>query len=367
MYNNKPKLKARLLLANGMLFEGESIGAEGTSCGEIVFNTSMTGYQEILTDPSYAQQVIVMTYPEIGNYGINKDDFESGKIYASGFVVKNCCEVDNHYKSVQTISDYLKQNNIVGISKIDTRTLTKVIRENGDMNCLITTENITEEMKTQLQSFRISKGITLDVSTYRVENIQGEGVKLAVIDLGIKKSIIDCLKEYGCDITVYPADSSADAILSENFDAVLFSNGPGNPQDAVKSIETANKLLGRLPLFGICLGHQILSIVLGAKTYKLKYGHRGGNHPVVNLETNKVFLTSQNHGYAVSEEGLGEDVKVIYKNLNDDTVEGIECKRLNVESVQFHPEAAPGPYDANIVFESWINKINEDRLCRKNT
>ncbi len=358
--------KARLLLENGMIFEGESFGADGTSFGEVVFNTSMAGYQEILTDPSYAEQVIVMTYPEIGNYGINKDDFESGKVHAKGFIVKNCCENESHYKSVQTISDYLKQNNIIAINKIDTRALTKIIRETGDMNCAITTGEITKEIKDKLSSYKMSENISIDVSTYKAEKIKGTGVNIAVIDLGIKKSIIECLKSLNCNITVFPADTDAETILAEEFDAVILSNGPGNPKDAVKTIETAKDLLGLLPLYGICLGHQILSIALGASTYKLKYGHRGANHPVINLETNKVFMTSQNHGYAVLEGSLEDNIEITYQNLNDWTIEGIRCKEQMVESVQFHPEAAPGPYDANEILKEWINKLEKEaKLCQK--
>ncbi len=358
--------KARLLLENGMIFEGESFGAEGTAYGEIVFNTSMAGYQEILTDPSYAEQVIVMTYPEIGNYGINKDDFESGKVHAKGFIVKSCCENESHYKSTQTLADYLKQNNVIGINKIDTRALTKIIRETGDMNCAITTGEITPEIKENLKNYKMSENISIDVSTYRVEKIKGSGVNIALIDLGIKKSIVECLKALNCNITVFPADTDAETILSEEFDAVILSNGPGNPKDAVKTIEMAKDLLGLLPLYGICLGHQILSIALGASTYKLKYGHRGANHPVINLATNKVFMTSQNHGYAVLEGSLEDNIEITYQNLNDWTIEGIKCEEFMVESVQFHPEAAPGPYDANEIFEEWINKLEkETKLCQK--
>ncbi len=353
--------KGRLILENGMIFEGESIGSDGTSYGEIVFNTSMVGYQEILTDPSYAGQTIVMTYPEIGNYGINRDDFESGKIHAKGFIVKNLCEHESHYKSCTPLDEYLKQNNIVALKGIDTRHLTQIIRNYGAMNCAITTGDITPEIKQKMREYRISKDITLDVSTYKIEKFAGNGIKLAIIDMGIKKSILENFKSLNCDITVYPADVKADEILEGNFDAVLISNGPGNPEDAHQAIETAKTLLGKIRIFGICLGHQILSIALGAKTYKLKYGHRGGNHPVMNLETNEIFITSQNHSYAVDESTLPENTKVTYINLNDNTVEGICCDKYKIKTVQFHPELTAGPYDANKVIIKWIEEVENSK------
>ncbi len=356
--------KGKLLLENGMIFEGESIGADGTSYGEIVFNTSMVGYQEILTDPSYAGQTIVMTYPEIGNYGINKDDFESGRIHAKGFIVKNMCENESHYKSYLPLTDYLKQNNIVGLKGIDTRHLTQIIRNHGAMNCAITTGDITPEIKEKMKAYRISKDITLDVTTYKVEKYAGSGIKLAIIDMGIKKSILENFKTMNCDISVFPADTKAEDILKENFDAVLISNGPGNPEDATQAIQTAKDLLGKLPIFGICLGHQILSIALGAKTFKLKYGHRGGNHPVMNLKTNEIFVTSQNHSYAVEAESLPDYVEPTYINLNDNTIEGICCDKYKVKTVQFHPELTAGPYDANKVIIKWIDDVAEAKAIR---
>ncbi|MDR1169182.1 MAG: glutamine-hydrolyzing carbamoyl-phosphate synthase small subunit [Heliobacteriaceae bacterium] len=350
---------ARLLLDNGTEFEGESFGAGGTSFGEIVFNTSMAGYQEILTDPSYSEQVVVMTYPEIGNYGINDGDFESSKVHANGFIVKSCCERESHYRSVKTLDKYLKENGVVGIKNVDTRTITEIIRETGAMNCVLTTSEITDELKEQLKNYSMSKDVAIKASSKNIRRIPGSGVKLGIIDLGIKKSIVENFERLGCDITIFPANVSAKEILAENFDAALLSNGPGNPQDAVCAIECARELAGKLPLFGICLGHQILSIVLGAKTYKLKYGHRGGNHPVINLETNKVILTSQNHGYAVDENSFTPDMKATYKNLNDGTIEGFRCEKPYIEAVQFHPEAAPGPIDANEIFTKWINGIRQ--------
>lgn len=352
-------MKAILLLEDGTIYEGESFGAEGTHFGELVFNTSMTGYQEILTDPSYAGQIITMTYPEIGNYGINDDDFESEAPAARGFIVKSACEKDSHYKSKQTISQYLKKHDVIGISGIDTRALTRKIREKGCMNCLITTGEITDKLKQELSEYKMSPDIVLTVTRKQIEKYPNDGIKMAFIDYGAKQNIINNLHQKGCDLTVFPADVKAETILSGDFDAVFLSNGPGNPEDVTYTIETLKELIGKLPIFGICLGHQILSLVLGAKTYKLKYGHRGGNHPVINLQTNKVMMTSQNHSYAVEDSSIPHNAVVTYKNLNDDTIEGLSYPVLSIDSVQFHPEAAPGPIDANEIFDSWLNKVRK--------
>lgn len=350
-------MKANLLLEDGTKFEGESFGAEGINFGELVFNTSMTGYQEILTDPSYAGQIITMTYPEIGNYGINDDDFESESPAARGFIVKNYCERDSHYKSAQTLSNYLKKNKIVGITGIDTRALTRKIREKGCMNCVVTTKEISENLEKELSQYKSDKDIVLSVTRKDIKRLPNSGIKMAFIDYGAKGNIIENLHQKGCDLTIFPADVTSEEILSGDFEAVFLSNGPGDPEDVTYSIETIKELAGKLPIFGICLGHQILSIVLGAKTYKLKYGHRGGNHPVINLQTKKVMMTSQNHSYAVDETTLPHNAIVTYKNLNDGTIEGLSYPVLNIESVQFHPEAAPGPTDANEIFDSWIEKV----------
>lgn len=349
--------KATLLLEDGTRFEGKSFGASGTNFGELVFNTSMTGYQEILTDPSYAGQVITMTYPEIGNYGINDDDFESEAPAARGFIVKNYCEKDSHYKSAQTLSTYLKKNNIVGITGVDTRALTRKIREKGCMNCVVTTDNVSDEMEKALSQYQTNKDIVSTVTRKDVKKLSNTGIKMAFIDYGAKGNIIDNLHKKGCDLTIFPATVTAAEILTGEFDAVFLSNGPGDPEDVTYSIETIKEIAGKLPIFGICLGHQILSLVLGAKTYKLKYGHRGGNHPVINLQTKKVMMTSQNHSYAVDEATLPTNAVVTYKNLNDGTIEGLSYPALNIESVQFHPEAAPGPTDANEIFDTWINGV----------
>ena len=355
-------MKAKLLLKDGTIYEGDAFGAEGTSFGELVFNTSMTGYQEILTDPSYAGQIITMTYPEIGNYGINEDDFESEKPACMGFIVKSACEKDSHYKSKQSISQYLKKNGIIGISGIDTRALTRKIREFGSMNAVVTTNEITEELKNSLQEYQPNKDIVKTVTRKEKSRLSNTGIKMAFIDYGAKDNIIKNLHKKGCELTIFPATVTALEILTGGFDALFLSNGPGDPEDVTYSISAVSELVGKLPIFGICLGHQILSLVLGAKTYKLKYGHRGGNHPVINLQTNKVMMTSQNHSFAVDEKTLPHHAVVTYKNLNDDTIEGISYPSLNIESVQFHPEAAPGPTDASEIFDKWINMVINEKI-----
>lgn len=354
-------MKARLLLEDGTIYEGESFGAEGTNFGELVFNTSMTGYQEILTDPSYAGQIITMTYPEIGNYGINKDDFESERPAALGFIVKSACEKDSHYKSEKTIFQYLKKYNVIGISGIDTRALTRKIREKGCMKAVVTTKEITEALKVKLNDFQMDKNIVLTVSRNEVKRMPNNGIKMAFIDYGAKDNIIKNLYKKGCDLTIFPATVTSLEILTGGFDALFLSNGPGNPEDVTYSIQAISELIGKIPIFGICLGHQILSLVLGAKTYKLKYGHRGGNHPVINMLTKKVMMTSQNHSYAVDESTLPSNAVITYKNLNDDTIEGLSYPILDIESVQFHPEAAPGPLDAGKIFDEWLNKLQSEK------
>ena len=354
--------KGKLVLENGMIFEGESIGADGTSYGELVFNTSMVGYQEILTDPSYAGQTIVLTYPEIGNYGINKDDFESGRVHAKGLIIKNICDNESHYKSASSLSEYLKQNNIVGLKGIDTRHLTQIIRDKGSMNCAITTGDITSEIKDKMRNYKISKDVVQDVTTYKVDRFNGTGSKIAIIDMGIRKSLFEAFKNANCDITIFPADTNAEEILAEKFDAVVISNGPGNPEDAKATIETVKNLLGKVRLHGICLGHQIVALALGAKTYKLKYGHRGTNHPIMNNYSEEIFVAEQNHSYAVEEASLPNGVEVTYTNLNDNTIEGLECKKLDVKTVQFYPLYSESPYSDNRIINNWVEEMQEQKV-----
>ena len=358
-------MKAKLLLDNGMEFEGESIGAQGTAFGEICFNTSMTGYQEILTDPSYSEQIIVMTYPEIGNYGINKYDFENEKVFAKGMIMKSYCYNESHYQAQETLSEYLKDNNVIAISGVDTRRITTIIREKGTMSCILTTENITDEMRRRLKDWQMDENVAQLASKNTNIHYEGKGLKFVVVDLGLKNSILKNLLNAGCDVNLLQYGVDAKEILSYSPDAVLFSNGPGNPKSAKEIIETIKNLIGKIPLYGICLGYQLLALALGAETYKLKYGHRGGNHPVINLQTSEVILTSQNHGFGVDETTLPDNVVLTYKNINDGTLEGFACPGLKIEAVQFHPEASPGPMDAAGIFERWIKQVEGYKSCQR--
>lgn len=350
-------MEARIILEDGTVVKGKSFGANTTVFGELVFNTGMTGYQEILTDPSYAGQIVTMTYPLIGNYGINIEDIESDKIQVAGFIVKEYCESPNHWQKQQTINDYLKENNIPGVYGVDTRMLTKKIRNKGTMKCIITTEEVTDTLISDLEKYKFPKGIVSKVSREDVQHIKGKGKNIGIIDFGIKKGIIERLKALDCNIYVFPYSIIAEEILSYDLDAILFSNGPGDPKDVTCAIETAKGLIGKIPLRGICLGHQILALALGADTYKLKFGHRGSNHPVIEFETNKVFISSQNHGYAVKEDTFTSDMKKTFENVNDNTIEGFRCDKYNIESVQFHPEEGPGPEDAHYIFENWLRNL----------
>lgn len=349
-------MKGILYLEDGTLYTGMGIGKKGTSVGELVFNTSMTGYQEILTDPSYAGQIITMTYPLIGNYGVNSFEKESDNVYARGFVVKNICENPSNYMAEKTIDEMLKEIGIVGICGVDTRSITKKIRNCGALKCVITNEELSEEeLNEHLKNLQQREDWMKEVGTREIIHIPGEGYRVVLVDFGVKRNIVRNLKARNCDITIVPYNITFDEIQRINPDGILLSNGPGDPKEATEAIEMVKKAMYKYPIFGICLGHQILGLAVGGDTYKLKYGHRGGNHGVKDLDLDRVFITSQNHGFAVDEESIkNKDMIVTHINLNDNTVEGMRHKTLPVFSVQFHPEGAPGPQDSAYLFDRFI-------------
>ena len=360
--------KASLILENGTVFSGTVFGAEGETIGEVCFNTGMTGYQEILTDPSYCGQLVTMTYPHIGNYGINREDIESAKIQAAGFIVREENIVPSNFRSTESLGDYLRSQNIVGIQNIDTRMLTRIIRDEGAMNGIISTTDFDEisllkkvKIAPSMNGQDLVKAVTC-TKRYVWESPQTVNYKIAAIDFGIKYNILRLLESNGCSITVFPANTNADDLLNIDPDGVFLSNGPGDPAAVTYGIETVKKLLGKKPIFGICLGHQILALALGGSTYKLKFGHRGCNHPVKNLQNNIVEITSQNHGFAVDPESLPENIEITHTSLNDQTVEGIRCKDLSAFSVQYHPESSPGPHDSRYLFEEFINMISPKKV-----
>ena len=358
----KEENAAVLLLDDGKLFKGTTFGATGQSIGEVCFNTGMTGYQEILTDPSYAKQIVTMTAPHIGNYGVNAEDIESEKIQVSGFVIKEESIFPSSWRSEMSLGDYLKKQNIVGIKNIDTRALTRHIRDNGAMNGIIssTTDN-KNKLTSKLKSSPSMTGLDLAkiVSTKNIYDWSDKGeYRVAAIDFGIKKNILRILEEFHCQVTVFPANTTAKDVLSCDPDGVFLSNGPGDPAAVEYGIETVKQILGEKPIFGICLGHQILAIALGAKTFKLKFGHRGINHPVKNMGEKTIEITSQNHGFAVELESLPKNVISTHINLNDNTSAGIESIDYPAFSVQYHPESSPGPHDSRYLFKKFIRMMD---------
>ena len=356
-------MKAFLILEDGTVFEGTSIGSTREVISEIVFNTSMTGYLEVLTDPSYAGQAVCMTYPLIGNYGIT-DDMESGRPWPDGFIVRELSRIPSNFRCKGTIQDFLVKHNITGISGIDTRALTKILRDRGTMNGMITTnEHFNfEEIKPKLQAYRTGDVVS-KVTCQEKTVLPGNGKKVALLDFGAKRNIAKSLNDRGCEVTIYPAHTPAKEILAAEPDGIMLSNGPGDPKDCGPIIDEVKKLYNsNVPIFAICLGHQLMALATGLDTHKLKYGHRGGNHPVKDLETGKVYISSQNHGYVVDTDGLDEKIAVpAFVNVNDGTNEGLKYTGKNIFTVQFHPEACPGPQDSGYLFDRFIKMMGGEQ------
>lgn len=393
-------MKAFLILEDGTVFEGTHIGADRTIISEIVFNTSMAGYLEVLTDPSYAGQAVCMTYPLIGNYGICEDDMESKRPWPDGFIVRELSRIPSNFRSDGTIQDFLKLNDVPGIAGIDTRALTKILREKGTMNGMITTDEAykLDDIIPQLKAYTTGKVVekvtcdekytiegskcledngplsgsaSFDAQAFSigvrekkpatVKELNGAGLKVALLDLGAKSNIADSLAARGCDVTVFPALTNAEEILAMKPDGIMLSNGPGDPKECVSIIEEIKKLYAsEVPIFAICLGHQLMALANGADTHKMKYGHRGGNHPVKDLETGKVYISSQNHGYVVDPDTMASGIAVpAFENVNDKTNEGLKYIGKNIFTVQFHPEACPGPQDSGYLFDRFIGMMKK--------
>lgn len=353
-------MKAFLILEDGHVFTGTSIGSQREVISEIVFNTSMTGYLEVLTDPSYAGQAVTMTYPLIGNYGICYEDMESDRPWPDGYIVRELSRIPSNFRSVDTIQNFLEKYDIPGIAGIDTRALTKILRESGTMNGMITTKEYTslDEVIPRLKAYTTGK-VVEKVTCRERKVLENDGLRVALLDLGAKRNIARSLYSRGCQVTIYPAGTSAEEIIADRPDGIMLSNGPGDPKECGPIIEEIRKLYHTdIPIFAICLGHQLMALATGADTYKLKYGHRGGNHPVRDLETGKVYISSQNHGYAVDTDSLDPAVAVpAFENVNDRTNEGLRYTGKDIFTVQFHPEACPGPQDSSYLFDRFIHTM----------
>ena len=354
-------LDKQLVLEDGSVYKGYGIGADVEMAGEVVFNTAMTGYQETLSDPSYNGQIITFTYPLIGNYGINRDDYETINPSIKGIVTREICRKPSNFRKEFTLDEVLKDLNISGISGIDTRSLTKKIREHGTIKGIITgIEKDAQEVAENLRKNNLPTNQIEQVSTKKAFLSSGLGKRVVLIDLGMKSGIMRELNLRGCDIIVMPHDASAKEILRQKPDGIMLSNGPGDPVDVPETISTIKDLIGKVPIFGICMGHQLISLACGAKTYKLKFGHRGANQPVKNLLTGKVDITAQNHGYAVDIDSLKDtDLELTHIAVNDGTCEGVRHKKYSVFSVQYHPEASPGPHDPNYLFDQFIENMKK--------
>ena len=353
----------KIVLEDGEEYLGYGFGADKEAICEIVFNTSMVGYQEIVSDPSYTYQMVVMTYPLIGNYGITDEDYETKQPTIGGMVVREYNDLPSNFRYTKTLSEYLEENDIPGISGIDTRKLTRSIRNKGSRKVIITDITTSkEDALKKLKAYDIPKDAVAKVSCKKKWYSRTANYKYNVVavDCGIKLNIVRSLNKRGCNVTIVPYNTTAKEIENLKPDGIFLSNGPGNPEDVKEVINLVKELRGKYPIFGICLGHQMISLAYGAKTYKLKFGHRGGNHPVLNLETDKIEITSQNHSYAVDEKSLEKtDLVTTHKNILDNTIEGVECKKDKVFSVQYHPESAPGPQDSGYLFDKFIKIMGE--------
>ena len=357
-------MKAFLILEDGTVFCGQSIGSTREVISEIVFNTSMTGYLEVLTDPSYAGQAVVMTYPLIGNYGICYEDMESERPWPDGYIVRELSRIPSNFRSQGTIQEFLAKHDIPGIAGIDTRALTKILREKGTMNGIITTnENYNlDEVLPKLKAYTTGK-VVEKVTCKEKYVLEGNGPKVALMDFGAKRNIARNLNKRGCQVTVYPALTTAEEILADHPDGIMLSNGPGDPKECTSIIKEIKKLYdSEVPIFAICLGHQLMALANGADTYKMKYGHRGGNHPVKDLKTGRVYISSQNHGYVVNTDTLDPSIAVpAFTNVNDGTNEGLAYTGKNIFTVQFHPEACPGPQDSGYLFDRFMNMMEVNK------
>ena len=356
-------MRAFLILEDGTVFAGESIGSTREVISEIVFNTSMTGYLEVLTDPSYAGQAVVMTYPLIGNYGITPD-MESERPWVDGYIVRELSRIPSNFRCEGTIQDFLKEHDIPGICGIDTRALTKILRDKGTMNGMITTNEDydLDEILPRLAAYTTGDVVS-KVTCAAPKVLPGDGKRVALLDLGAKKNIAKSLNDRGCEVTIYPADTSAETILAGNPDGIMLSNGPGDPKECTEVIKEIKKLYDSdVPIFAICLGHQLMALATGADTHKMKYGHRGGNHPVKDLSTGRVYISSQNHGYVVDVDKLDPSIATpAFVNVNDGTNEGLKYTGKNIFTVQFHPEACPGPQDSGYLFDRFIEMMGGDQ------
>lgn len=355
----------KIVLEDGEEYLGYGFGADKESICEIVFNTSMVGYQEIVSDPSYTYQMVVMTYPLIGNYGITDEDYETKQPTIGGMIVREYNDLPSNFRYTKTLSEYLEENNIPAIGGIDTRKLTRSIREKGSRKVLLTDLKTTkEEALKKIKEYEIPRDAVEKVSCKKkwYSRTANPSYNIVAIDCGIKLNIVRSLNQRGCNVTVVPYDTTAKEIIDLKPDGIFLSNGPGNPEDVTQVIQLVKELKGKYPMFGICLGHQMISLAYGAKTYKLKFGHRGGNHPVRNVTNDKIEITSQNHSYAVEEESLEKtDLIVTHRNVLDGTVEGVACKKDRIFSVQYHPESAPGPQDSGYLFDQFIDSIKGER------